>query len=156
MRPRAQAGLEYLVHFGWALVLLLSIVGALFFLPSQNVSFASSMPERLIVKEAIFSNQLLALKLHNPSSKSLELVAIGLQGSFKEASCSVEDTVLSPEESFSLDVGPGAETILQCEPVSVLEGEISLTARNIIAPYDDDSFEETLTITLSPLQGNGS
>ena len=143
MDARAQVGAEYLVNFGWALVLVLSIIGALFFLPSQPVNFSSSVPEKLVVEKALFSDRLLALKLRNPSSQGLDLVAISLHGSFKGASCSVEGKALPQDEAFSLSIGAGSEMILQCEPISGLEGELSLA-------YIALESQGPLIITLSP------
>ena len=52
MGKKAQAGLEYLVTYGWALVLIATIVGAFAFLfstPSSNVVFSSSNPAKMMV-----------------------------------------------------------------------------------------------------------
>ncbi len=149
MRSTAQAGMEYLVNFGWVLVLVMSIIGALFFLPSEPVSFSSSVPEKLTVNEALFSNQVLALKLHNPANQNLELVAIGLHGSFEGASCSVENIVLTPVEAFSFEIGAGGEVILQCDNIPDLDGELSLA-------YNDASCDAPLIIILSPAQPDSS
>jgi len=143
MNSTAQAGMEYLVNFGWALVLVLSIIGALFFLPSEPISFSSSVPEKLTVSEALFSSQILALKLHNPSDQSLELVALGLHGSFEGALCSVENLLLSPVEAFSFEIGAGGEVILQCDNIPDLDGELSLA-------YNDPTCDAPLIIILSP------
>lgn len=143
MRSLGQAGMEYLVNFGWALVLVLSIIGALFFLPSENVSLSSSVPDRLSVEESFHVQNLLAVKLRNPASEKIELVGLSLSGSFEEASCSVKGTALPENEPFSLEIGPGGEINLECEPIESLQGELTLF-------YSEEASQGPRPIIISP------
>ena len=58
MDKRAQAGLEYLMTYGWALVLIATVVGVLVFVvstPANSFTFTSSSPTKLMVKAGAVS-----------------------------------------------------------------------------------------------------
>lgn len=53
IRKKAQAGLEYLMTYGWALVLIASIIGVFVVLvgmPTGQISFTSSDPTKFLVR----------------------------------------------------------------------------------------------------------
>ena len=57
MFSRAQAGLEYLMTYGWALVLIVTVAGVLFFVmapPTGSFVCTSSQPEKIIMKHYNF------------------------------------------------------------------------------------------------------
>jgi len=68
MNKRAQAGLEYLLTYGWALVLVTTVVGVLVLLvgaPLEEPAFSSSDPTKLLIKGAAVNNQVATIKLQN-------------------------------------------------------------------------------------------
>ncbi|MCX6798479.1 MAG: hypothetical protein NTW59_00045 [Candidatus Diapherotrites archaeon] len=53
MKEKAQAGLDYLLTYGWAFILVMSVLGLIFFLvsgPTGQVSFFSSDSGQILVK----------------------------------------------------------------------------------------------------------
>ena len=53
MEQKAQAGLEYLMTYGWALIVIAIVVGVLVFIissPASNVTFNSSDPTKIMLK----------------------------------------------------------------------------------------------------------
>ena len=57
MHSNAQAGLEYLMTYGWALVLIVTVAGVLFFVmapPTGSFVCTSSQPEKIIMKQYNF------------------------------------------------------------------------------------------------------
>ena len=57
MKPKAQAGLEYLMTYGWALVLIVTVAGVLFFVmapPTESFVCRSSDPTKIIMKSYTF------------------------------------------------------------------------------------------------------
>lgn len=53
MDGKAQAGLEYLMTYGWALILIATVIGilvAVVIAPSSNVTFTSSAPTKIMLK----------------------------------------------------------------------------------------------------------
>jgi len=54
MNSKAQAGLEYLMTYGWALVLIVTVAGVLFFVmapPTESFICRSSDPTKIIIKQ---------------------------------------------------------------------------------------------------------
>ncbi len=61
MGKTAQAGLEYLMTYGWALVLIATIIGALVFIastPASDIHFSSSAPNKFLVEGGSLSQSL--------------------------------------------------------------------------------------------------
>jgi len=102
MNKKAQAGLEYLVTYGWALVLVAAIVGTLVLVvgtPLAEGSFSSSDPTKLMVKGAAVNNQVATIKLQNITGGEIEVQSVtGTTGYYD---CRVEntsDTIISGGE----------------------------------------------------------
>jgi len=54
LNSKAQAGLEYLMTYGWALVLIVTVAGVLFFVmapPTNNFVCKTSQPEKIVLKQ---------------------------------------------------------------------------------------------------------
>ncbi len=53
MNSKAQAGLEYLMTYGWALILIAAVIGVLVFVtssPDSDITFSSSDPTKIMIK----------------------------------------------------------------------------------------------------------
>lgn len=53
MNSKAQAGLEYLMTYGWALILIATVIGVLVFIissPASQATFSSSEPNKIMLK----------------------------------------------------------------------------------------------------------
>ena len=68
MRQRAQASLEYLMTYGWAMVIIISIVAILVFIvgsPASDITFSSSDPTKILLKAGAVSGTDAEIVLQN-------------------------------------------------------------------------------------------
>jgi len=82
---RAQAGLEYLMTYGWALVLIATVVGVLVFIvsaPSSNPTFSSSDPTKILLKGGSIDGGEAEVLLQNLTGGHITIVSVALGGSF--------------------------------------------------------------------------
>ncbi len=80
MNSKAQAGLEYLITYGWALVLVTTVVGVLVLLvggPLGEEAFSSSDPTKLLMKGGLIDpvTQTSTIKLQNVTGGKIEIQA---------------------------------------------------------------------------------
>lgn len=112
MGRKAQAGLEYLITYGWALVLIVTIAGMLFFLleqPEESVSFSSSEPTKIMVKSGgIDSGGYVTVTAQNATGTSINVTSFELEGDFEGCQLNgIERTSIS--DSTPLIVSSGGE-----------------------------------------------
>ena len=85
MAARAQAGLEYLVTYGWALAAAAVIVSLLVFIvgnPSYDLSFSSSDPTAILVKGGTIATGMVEIILQNVTGGSIDVTKVVLSGAF--------------------------------------------------------------------------
>jgi uncharacterized protein (UPF0333 family) len=80
-KQKAQAGLEYLMTYGWALVIIVVVAGVLFFVlspPTQQITFRSSTRDILLRSSnaATDGSGAFTIELQNASGKNITLTAI--------------------------------------------------------------------------------
>ena len=124
---RAQAGLEYLVTYGWALVLIAAIVGAMVFIFSvpQEVSFSSSDSTKILIKGSSFNNGSAAIKLQNITGGTIRITGASVPAG---SSCTIEGKEASAiSESNYIELKPGQEALIECTTVTDATQPISLT-----------------------------
>jgi len=76
MNSSAQAGLEHLLSYGWALLLIATVIGVLLFVLSSSDSKAilsSSNPERFLLKESMVDEQSLTALLQNNTGEAIRI-----------------------------------------------------------------------------------
>ena len=87
LKKRAQAGLEYLMTYGWALILIATVVGVLVFIvsgPTSNATFSSSNPTKFPVKGGNIANNTLELLLQNITGGAITITGIDYEGDLDE------------------------------------------------------------------------
>ena len=79
MNSKAQAGLEYLMTYGWALILVVTVIGVLVFIvstPVDDVVFRSSDPTKLMLKGASVLAGAAQIKLQNITGGKITITAL--------------------------------------------------------------------------------
>ncbi len=79
LKKKAQAGLEYLMTYGWALILVTAVVGVLVFLvstPVAEVKFTSSDPLRFLLKGGSVNAGVAEIKMQNISGGKMTITSI--------------------------------------------------------------------------------
>jgi len=120
MKQRAQAGLEYLVTYGWALVLVASFVGVLVFVVGQPLSeanFSSSDPSKLLVKGGSVGDGIATVKLQNITGGKITVQSVAAISGYLNCSSSNTEAV----------VGAGGILEIVCTaPIDSTKGEIEI------------------------------
>jgi len=118
MNCKAQAGLEYLVTYGWALVLVAAIVGVFAFVviaPTQDASFSSSDPTKLMVKAASIANGQATIKLQNITGGEIRNINVSPNPNYQACTISAEE------------VPAGGEITIICKVVGEPTGSLDVT-----------------------------
>ena len=79
MNSKAQAGMEYLMTYGWALILVVTVIGVLVFIvstPVDDVVFRSSDPTKLMLKGASVLAGAAQIKLQNITGGKITITAL--------------------------------------------------------------------------------
>jgi len=103
MLKRAQAGLEYLMTYGWALVLIVTIVGALLFVvsaPTGELTVSSSDPSKIMVKSSVLSGGQVEVILQNVTGGSMSIGSVALGGSYSGCKLNGRDFNSSNGQAF--------------------------------------------------------
>jgi len=106
MNKKAQAGLEYLLTYGWALVLVAAVVGALVFvvgIPLTEDSFSSSDPTKLMIKGSNIQNNVATIKLQNITGG--EIVVQSVTGGDGYYDCEYVPTAVNSGGELELNCG---------------------------------------------------
>jgi len=124
---RAQAGLEYLMTYGWALVLISVVVAVLVFIvgsPAGDATFSSSDPAKVMLKAGAVTDSGAEIRLQNITGGSIEVTDSTLAGAFEGAICTLNDEAI-PTGSSSVEVVAGGEMDISCS--GMLEGTGTIT-----------------------------
>ena len=109
MKAKAQAGLEYLLSYGWALILIATIIGVVIFVvtsPNQNLVFKSSDPTKILLKGAAALGEIVQIKLQNITGGKIRITAL--------TSSDYENITLNGQTLASpVEIGPGGEIIIE-------------------------------------------
>jgi len=102
MKKKLQASMEYLMTYGWALVLIATTVGVLVLVVGPSVEdpvFSSSDPTKLFIKGAVIQDNVATIKLLNVTGGQINVQQVqGINGYYD---CRVEntsDTIISGGE----------------------------------------------------------
>jgi len=119
MDKKAQAGLEYLVTYGWALVLVAAVVGTLVLIvggPLAEPAFSSSDPTKLLLKGANVENGVATIKLQNVTGGEIEIEEISSTGYYNCLASNTSNTVIA-----------GGELEILCAvPADLVQGEVAV------------------------------
>lgn len=132
MNSKAQAGLEYLMTYGWALVLTATIIGVLIFVvsnPSDDVVFVSSDPTKLLMKASAVVGNALELKLQNITGGPITVTKVTLPTGY--STCMLNSNSIVSGDTTNIGVGAGGELFFECSNVSNASGEIDFEYRDV-------------------------
>jgi len=117
---KAQSSLEYLLTYGWALILVASLITILVFIvssPASEVFFSSSDPTKIIMKGGAIQGTDVIVRVQNATGGSLNISGISETG---YSGCSVNS------QFAPVPVSAGAEMVLECVSSPDGKGTISL------------------------------
>ena len=137
MNSKAQSGLEYLVTYGWALVIIAAVVGVLVFIvggPASDVTFSSSDSAKIVVKGASTAGENTEIILQNITGGGLVITGKTELG---YSNCTINSQVPPVE------VSAGSQLILEC--VAPEDGK----GRILLEYIDFADLEKTVLITAS-------
>jgi len=115
MDRRAQAGLEYLMTYGWAIVLVVAVIGVLVLVvgePLAEPAFSSSDPTKLMIKATGVENGVATIKLQNITGGQIRVETVSNPSGFYDCevvNVSADNTVVAGGElEIQCNVVPGA------------------------------------------------
>jgi len=79
-KNNAQAALEYLLTYGWALILIATVIGVLVFVvmtPSSQVVFSSSNPTKILMKGSAITGSMAEIRLQNITGGNIDITSAG-------------------------------------------------------------------------------
>ncbi len=143
MNERAQAGLEYLMTYGWALILVATIVVVLAFIVQfkPTTTFVSSDPTKIMLKSAGVSGNTAGIVLQNATGGRITINSIIFSGDVLLASGSTLNGQSQP--SFPVDIIAGGE--IRLDGLNAANG--AANARIAINYKDYADFEREARVT---------
>ncbi|HLD58044.1 MAG TPA: hypothetical protein VI977_00170 [archaeon] len=165
MNSKGQAALEYLMTYGWALVIIVIVAGILFFIavtPQAGVICTSSDPVKIVLKTSNIGAGTAAatpavpnsIDLQNGTGGSISNVGVvGADGSVfsatGEALCSSGTTVCTADTNMAT-VSGGAEMFLYPEYAATkVSGDPVVSATYTLRYLDQFNYPKIATITCS-------
>jgi len=127
---KAQAGLEYLMTYGWAIVLVATIFGAFALVainPSEEIKFFSTDSTKIMMKAGGISDGIMELRLQNITGGKIEIVSITAAG-YQDCSMNGESLPLSQ----SAQISPGIEIAITCNSVSSVPGPVYIAYKDYV------------------------
>ncbi len=117
---KAQSSLEYLMTYGWALILVAALVSVLVFIissPASGTTFSSSQPTKFLLKASSVSGSIAEIKLQNITGGNARITGLVEEG---YSGCTI-DGLLPP-----LEVPAGGQITLECTAPANPSGTITL------------------------------
>ncbi len=118
MNQKAQSGLEYLMTYGWALVIIASVVGVLVFIinpTSTTASFSSSDPSKIMLKGSSITENTASLVLQNITGGKITINSITFSGDIADTltGYTLNRQTIDPATDFPLELTAGSEILLE-------------------------------------------
>jgi hypothetical protein len=157
--PKAQAGLEYLMTYGWALILIATIIGVLVFVvgtPSSGITFSSSDPTKLLLKAGAVSGNTVEIKMQNATGGKINITSVTPTG---YSGCELNQRGTTGINSSSpVQVLGGGEIYINCTSVTTgVKGSFSISYTDQTGLQRNASINaSSATGTSGPSCGNGS
>jgi len=114
MSQKAQAGLEYLMTYGWALVIIASVVGVLVFIinpTSTTASFSSSDPTKIMLKGSSITENTASLVLQNITGGAIKINSVHFFGDLGAGSNWALNHILTID--FPTEIATGSEILFE-------------------------------------------
>ncbi len=109
MNQKAQAGLEYLMTYGWALVMVSAIIGALILITTHTTNtttFSSSNPTKIMLKGSSITENTAELLLQNITGGAIKINSVHFFGDLETGS---DFKVNGAIPAFPIDITAGGE-----------------------------------------------
>jgi len=120
MNKKAQAGMEYLMTYGWAIVLVVTVVGILTLVigqPSAEPVFSSSNPTKLMIKGTAVEGSVAIIKLQNITGGEIKIQNITATVGYENCDNSNTSNI----------VGAGGELKIECDvPPDITQGQVAI------------------------------
>jgi len=115
-KNKAQAGLEYLMTYGWALILIATVVGVLVFVVSgpSGVSFSSSDSTKMVLKSAVVNGQTAGIVVQNTTGGKIKINSISFSGDIGDSAFgyTLNGQALQPTD-YPIEIITGGEISLE-------------------------------------------
>ncbi len=132
MNSRGQAALEYLMTYGWALVIIVVVAGILFFImssPAGGVSCTSSDPTKMPIQSSnVGKTAPQSIKIINGTGGNIATMTFAGAGSF------AEDVPTNPGTQNSMQSGAVLELRPTCDTCST---DALASGTKITVAYND-------------------
>jgi len=112
MKIKTQAGLEYLLTYGWALVLIVTLVGAVVFVmgtPTGETTFYSLDPTKIMLKSGTLTDGTAEIKLQNATGGQITITNFSGMGN---------DCEINGQGEGEIRITAGGEISIVCQNVS--------------------------------------
>jgi len=167
MKSRAQAGLEYLLTYGWAFVLVMTILGVLVFVitpASAKVNFSSS-DRRIMLRSANVAvgggTDSVSLTLQNATGGPIEIEGVTLDGAYLLNSAGNSATlngtsITSISSGSRLKVVAGGQMIFTGIDTPANLGDVSTSQGITIVYRTNAGYQNTAKIAASGKAGGSA
>ena len=119
---RAQATLEYLMTYGWALIMIATVVAVLVFVvgsPASMVVFSSSDPAKILLRASSVSETTAEIRLQNATGGKISITSITPTN---YSNCTINNTISPP----IIPIGTGSIMELKCTTSAEGKGNIRI------------------------------
>jgi parallel beta-helix repeat protein len=123
MKKTGQAGLEYLVTYGWALILVATAIGGLVFVfgsPQDLTTFSSSDPSKILVQSSNYTGGKARIELQNITGGEIKLVSLS---SDEYYDCIVNGEYLPAE---GITISAGGRISVECSAEGIETGQLQV------------------------------
>ena len=136
MNSKAQAGLEYLMTYGWALIMIATIIGVLIFTvatPAVETQFSSSEPNKILLKSSAVDTAAIKAQavLQNITGGQMKITDVAQTGTL--SGCTIDATGT---------ISAGQSMLLECTYNGTPQGTATITYR------DFANLEKKVTINI--------
>ena len=122
MNGKGQGALEFLMTYGWALVLIITVVAVLVFIVSSpsSVAFSSSDPTKILMKGGSVLGSDAEVKMQNITGGPIDVTAVAITSNYSGATCTLNGAGFSSGAAIipAIAVPAGGELYIECSGVS--------------------------------------
>ncbi len=142
----AQASLEYLLTYGWGLVLIATVIGVLVFIASpvdSEATIFSSAPGKIMIKGASFLGDGTTIKLQNIAGGNIKITKIVFPTGYSNCLVNGVNPLDEITVGIPFEILAGGEINITCD-------EAAQTVDSILIIYKDPAgLEQSVSITPS-------
>ncbi len=142
MNSKAQASLEYLMTYGWALILIATIISVLIFLvgPFSNVVFSSDSPNKIMLRSGAMEGTTAVAIVQNITGGSITVTSVTPSSNY--SGCCLDGTPFSS----NVAVSAGSSMTFECD---LAQGQSDPTGAITVNYTDFANLPRTVVISLN-------